>query len=200
MSAVLPVPPPDNEIGYRWPDILNIANLHRKTLIKGHLVAIIAAMVMVPIPLLMPLLVDEVLLGQPGPLVAWVRQFTPTGWHSPILYIVAVLLLTVVMRIVGVLFSVYQTRLFSLIAKEVTYRIRTGMLLHLRDVSMAEYETLGSGVVASHLVTDVEAIDEFISSTLSRFVVSVLIIIGVAGILLWMQWQFACLMRIIILL
>jgi ATP-binding cassette subfamily C protein len=56
---------------------------------------------------------------------------------------------------------------------------------------MAEYETLGTGAVTSHFVTDVNAVDEFIGSTLSKFIVAVLTVIGVAAVLLWIHWQLA---------
>ncbi|MBS1172841.1 MAG: V-type synthase subunit, partial [Proteobacteria bacterium] len=46
---------------YTWHSILGIVREHRKDLISAHIVAILAAVASVPIPLLMPLLVDEVL-------------------------------------------------------------------------------------------------------------------------------------------
>jgi len=77
------------------------------------------------------------------------------------------------------------------VAKDITYRIRRSLLQRLQLISMAEYETLGSGVVASHLVTDVEAVDVFIGTALSKFIVALLSIVGVAAILLWIHWQLA---------
>jgi ATP-binding cassette subfamily C protein len=56
---------------------------------------------------------------------------------------------------------------------------------------MAEYETLGSGTIITYLVTDLDTVDEFISNTISRFIVAILMIIGTAAILLWMHWQLA---------
>ncbi|MDH5736505.1 MAG: ABC transporter ATP-binding protein/permease, partial [Gammaproteobacteria bacterium] len=82
-------------------------------------------------------------------------------------------------------------REFTVIAKDITYRIRRSLLNRLQFISMAEYETLGSGAVASHLVTDVEAVDVFIGTALSKFVVAVLTVTGVAVILLLMHWQLA---------
>lgn len=52
---------------------------------------------------------------------------------------------------------------------------------------MSEYETLGSGRIASYLVTDLQTIDDFISNTISRFLIAVLTIIGVAIILFYMH-------------
>ncbi|MDH5425919.1 MAG: ABC transporter ATP-binding protein/permease [Gammaproteobacteria bacterium] len=182
---------PLEPVQYSWNVIFALAWEHKKVLLIGHLIAILAALVMIPIPLLMPLLVDEVLLNRPDHLVAAVHWLLPANWHGPVLVIVLVMLLTILLRVAGVLFSVLQTRQFSLVAKDICFRIRQDIIANLRKVSMKEYETLGSGVVASHMVTDVQAVDDFITNSLSRFIVAVLTIIGVAAVLLYMQWQLA---------
>jgi ATP-binding cassette subfamily C protein len=56
---------------------------------------------------------------------------------------------------------------------------------------MSAYEILGSGTVASHLVTDLEAIDNFVSITTSKFLVAILSILGTAIVLLWINWPLA---------
>ncbi|MBZ0094518.1 MAG: ABC transporter ATP-binding protein, partial [Sulfuricella sp.] len=71
---------------YTWSSILGIVREHKKDLISAHIVAILAAVASVPIPLLMPLLVDEVLLHQPGRLVEWLNGHFPAAWHGPVLY------------------------------------------------------------------------------------------------------------------
>jgi len=176
---------------YTWAYVLDVARLHKKLLIQAHLIAVLAAIISVPIPMLMPLLVDEVLLEKPGFIVHMLNQIFPNSWHGPVLYILVVMLLTMFMRFIAFALVVWQTRDFTQIAKDITYRIRQSLLQRLEFISMAEYETLGSGSVASHLVTDVEAIDVFIGTALSKFVVALLTIIGVAGILLWIHWQLA---------
>ncbi|MCW8854099.1 MAG: ABC transporter ATP-binding protein, partial [Gammaproteobacteria bacterium] len=50
---------------YTWDYVRNLALQHRRHLIKAHVIALLAALVSVPVPLLMPLLVDEVLLHKP---------------------------------------------------------------------------------------------------------------------------------------
>ena len=54
---------------------------------------------------------------------------------------------------------------------------------------MKEFEQRGSGGVSSHLVTDIETLDNFIGNSLSRFVVGVLTVFGTAIILLWLDWK-----------
>ncbi len=176
---------------YTWPYIIGIAKEHKKELIYAHIIAFFAALASVPIPLLMPLLVDEVLLHQPGKMVALLNGWFPPPWHGPLLYVGAILAATVCLRLSAVILGVWQTRNFTLIAKDVAFRIREGLLQRLSRIALSEYETLGSGAVASHFVTDLNAIDEFIGTTIAKFLVALLSILGTAAVLLWMHWQLA---------
>ena len=164
---------------------------HRSELFAANLIAILGALAAVPVPLLIPLLVDEVLLDQPAAAIAFIDGLFPASWHGPVLYISAILVLTLVLRILTLVFNVWQTREFTVIAKDVIFRIRRTLLYRLERFSMAEYETLGSSTVASHLVTDLDAIDQFVSQTTSNFIVAVLSVLGTALVLLWMHWQLA---------
>lgn len=179
--------------GYHWRYILDVAAEHKNEIILANLIAVLATIASVPVPLLLPLLVDEVLLDQPGVVVAMVNAITPALWHGPVLYISAVLLLTVVLRLIALVLNVWQARQFTFISKDVIFRIRQALLQRLEKVSMAEYETLGSGTVASYFVTDLNTVDQFVGTTVSRLLVAVLTIFGVAIVLLWIHWQLALL-------
>jgi len=180
-----------------WKNIIFLAKQHKKTLIQAHIIAIIAAAILVPVPMLMPLLVDEVLLNKPGIMVDFIAMIFPANWQGPVLTIFSIMLLTMLLRFFGTLLSVWQTREFTLISKDITYKLRHDLLSRLQTISMAEYETLGSGAVASHLVTDIDTIDTFIGSALSKFLVALLLIIGVAATLLWIHWQLALFILIV---
>jgi ATP-binding cassette subfamily C protein len=176
---------------YTWQYLLAVALRHRRELVVANAIALVAALMSVPVPLLMPLLVDEVLLARPGWLVGTLNAHFPEGWHGPLLYIGVGLLLTVALRVGSTVLGVWQTREFTAIAKDATYRIRRDLLARLERVSMAEYEALGSGAVTSHFVTDMEAIDQFLGGSVARFVVALLSLVGVASVLLWMHWPLA---------
>lgn len=176
---------------YTWHYLVQVALAHQRELGLANFIAILAVLASVPIPLLMPLMVDEVLLGEPGSLVAFMNTLFPVAWYGAVLYITAILLVTVLLRVIALLLNVWQTRQFTCIAKDVIYRIRKQLLGRLQDVAMSEYESLGSGTVASHFVTDLDTVDQFVGSTISRFLVAVLTIIGTAVILLVMHWPLA---------
>ena len=181
---------------YDWPYVLKIASAHRREIILANFIAILATIASVPVPLLLPVLVDEVLLNKPGVVVHTINQMTPVAWHAPALYILAILVMTLLLRFIALVLNVWQTKQFTVISKDVIYRIRQALLMRLEKVSMAEYETLGSGAVASFFVTDLNTVDQFVGGTVSRLLVAVLSIIGVAVILLWIHWPLALLILI----
>ncbi len=179
----------DEPARYRWRDIFRLALPHRRRLITAHAVAIAAALCAVPVPLLMPLLVDEVLLHQPAWLVGTMDRALPTGWQTPLGYVLCVLVLTMGLRLATLVLQVWQQREFSQVAKSLIFTLRERLLRRLERVSMAEYESLGGGTVASHLTIDLATIDQFTGETLSRLLVAVLTLVGAAAVLLWMHWQ-----------
>jgi ATP-binding cassette subfamily C protein len=187
----LPTPPSPAADTITWAGILAELRSYRGRLLQGNLLAMLAVVASVPVPLILPVLVDEVLLAQPGPFVAAVSPWFPPGWHGPVLYILLALALTVALRLAAILLNVWQARTFSLIAKEIVFRVRSRMLERLSRIALSEYETLGSGRVTSHFVTDLNAVDGFLGASISGFLVAALSLVGVAVVLLWMHWQLA---------
>ena len=185
----MPVSYQQSQQNYTWKSIYKIALEHKKALIYSHIIAIFATIVSVPVPLLMPLLVDEVLLKKPGLVIEWIDYFAPIEWRLPVLYISVILVISLLLRLIASVFNFIQARYFSIISKDIVYRLRQKMINHLQTISMSEYESLGTGTVVSHLVKDLDTIDSFIGTTVSKLLVAILTIIGTAVILLWMHWQ-----------
>jgi ABC-type multidrug transport system fused ATPase/permease subunit len=172
-----------------WVWLINQAKGHKKQLVFANVIALFATLVSVPIPLLMPLMVDEVLLNSPGIGIGFMNQWLPLSWQQPGFYIVAIFICVIVMRIVSLVLSVWQSRQFILISKSITCQIRLKLLEKLGRISISEYELRGSGGISSHIITDVETIDKFLGSTISRFIISLLTVIGTGIILLWIDWR-----------
>lgn len=176
-----------------WAEIRRLAFRHRKALILANLVAVLATACSVPIPLLLPLLVDEVLLGKGDAALQVMNHWLPQAWHKPIGYIGLMLVVTLLLRSCALVFNVLQAKLFARLSKDVVYRIRLRLIERLKRIALGEYETLGGGSVSAHLVTDLDTLDKFVGDTLSRFLVALLTLCGTAAILIWMHWQLALL-------
>jgi ATP-binding cassette subfamily C protein len=162
---------------------------HRKEVIFGNIIAILATLLVVLIPLFIPILVDELLLGKDHGFIAFISQYLFTSDVRG--YVIFVLAIIIVLRILSTLLSILQTKIFVSISKNITYDMRVSLLAHLERISLKEFEMMRVGAVTSKLVTDVETVDGFVSSTISKLIVAVLLLIFSAVILFGIHWQLA---------
>lgn len=154
----------------------------KKSLILGQILTIIAILISVPIPLLLPLLVDEVLLNKPNFFVNNINEIFGSG--SAFYYIAFVTFIVLFLRLIYFIFGIYITKIFTKISKFVTFKIREKLLNHLELVNMNEYESLGSGSISANLITDVNTLDNFIVSISSKFIASILTLLAVAIVII----------------
>ncbi len=155
---------------------------NKKLLVFGQAITIIAIIISVPIPLMLPILVDEVLLNKPAFFVNSIDNIFGKG--SAFYYIFIVTLAVVFLRFIYYILSVVITKIFTTISKYATFKIREKLISHLKSVSMNEYESLGSGSIGANLITDVNTLDNFIMSSASKLVTSVLTLIAVAIVII----------------
>ncbi|RXK01027.1 ABC transporter ATP-binding protein [Arcobacter sp. CECT 8986] len=165
-------------IKYIW----NLLLHKKKQLILGQFVTIIAILISVPIPLMLPALVDEVLLHKPDFFVNNIDNLFGNG--SAFYYVVIVTVCVIILRFLHFLFTAITTKIFTSIAKYITFKIREKLLNHLKIVSMNEYETLGSGSISANLITDVNTLDGFIITGASKLVSSTLTLLAVSFVLI----------------
>jgi ATP-binding cassette subfamily C protein len=162
--------------------IFNLILEKKPTLIYGQIITLIAILVSVPIPLMLPVMVDEVLLHKSGVFVESINAFL--GETSALNYILIVTLGVVFLRFTYYFLTVVTTKIFTKISKYVTFIIRKRVLNHLRSTSMNEYETLGSGAITANLVTDVNTLDAFIITAVSKLVSSILTLLAVGVVMI----------------
>jgi len=162
---------------------------HKKVLISANLVAILSTMLTIPVPLLIPLLIDEIILGKGGTITQTIDQYITIG--SPEYYILTVLLLTLFFKGLSLMLNLLHIRLFTKVSKEVTYSIRKKLLNHLQTVSMSEYDMLGSGAVSAKVITDVDTVDKFVASSVGEIIVESLTLVSIAAVILYLNWQLA---------
>lgn len=178
---------------YQWRDVFALALKHKPRLVKANVLAILATLMSVPVPLLLPVLVDEVLLEESGPVLPVMNRVLPEAWQGPLVYIGVMVLAAFALRLGALSFNVLQSREFSKVSKDVVFRIRSRLLGRLQRVAMSEYETRGAGGISSHFITDLDTMDQFLGTTISRFLVASLTVTGTALVLLWVHWQLALL-------
>ena len=157
----------------------------KPALIYGQIITLLAILVSVPIPLMLPIMVDEILLNKPANLVDAINYFL--GSTSAFYYIAIIAAVVILLRFIYYFLGVIITKVFTTISKHVTFMIRKRLIEHLRIASMNEYETLGSGAITANLVTDVNTLDAFIITSVSKFVSSILTLGAVGAVLIFIN-------------
>jgi len=175
--------------------LLEQVRLHRRTILIANVIAIFSIVISVPIPLFIPFLVDEVLLGKEGKFVETVNMFVEVS--SAEYYILLVFIFIVMLRAVNVLLSIIRRLYIEQVTEDIRLDMRKKILTHLRDVSMSEYDVLGSGAVGSKMTTDITSVMKFISGSIGIIAVQVFTLIGISIVLLYLNWQLALIILVL---
>ncbi|MCH9741088.1 MAG: ABC transporter ATP-binding protein/permease [Epsilonproteobacteria bacterium] len=175
--------------------LLKQVRLHKRSIVIANIIAVLLTVISVPIPLFIPFLVDEVLLGKEGSFTATVNQFVEVS--SAEYYILIVFVLTVIIRAVSVVLSIVRKAYIDQVIEDIRLSMRKKILAHLRDVSMSEYDILGSGAVSSKMTTDIASVMKFLSGSIGNITVQVLTLIGISIILLYLNWQLALIILVL---
>ena len=178
-----------NQLKCEISNLLKKAIKYKKALILGNSVAILATLLTVIIPLFIPMLVDELILHKSDTLTSWVAEHIMPMSVSG--YLAFFLILVLILRGLGFLLNVFQVKTFTTVSKDIAYNLRKELTEHLKRVSLKEYETSSPGAISSKLVTDIDTIDAFIGTTVSKFIISVLTLLFSAIVLLLINWKLA---------
>ena len=162
--------------------IYNLILEKKPSLIYGQILTLLAIFISIPIPLMLPVMVDEILLDKPATFVGSINFFI--GETTAFYYIAIVTFVVILLRFIYYFLTVVITKIFTKISKYVTFMIRQRLIKHLEVASMNEYETLGSGSITSNLVTDVNTLDNFIITSVSKLVSSVLTLLAVGIVMI----------------
>jgi len=177
---------------FNFKALLNELKKHKKELILANIIAFFAVVVSTPAPLLIPLLVDEVLLGSTGRLVNTIDSIFG-GQNPAYFYIGIVLFLTIFLRAIFFTLGVWQNYIFTKISQSIVFNMRKDLLGHLKNLDLGEYQRFSSAKISSLMVVDLATIETFLSTSISRLIISILTVIGVSIVLLLIEWRLALL-------
>ncbi len=158
---------------------------------RTSLYGIVATLLLLPIPMLIPLLIDEVLLSHPGKMTEVISGLF--GSSEVWVYIAVILAIVLILRFLAFFFNNKKTFYATKITQKISYLLRHRILHHLERVSLSEYETLKSGGIASKTVQDVESVSGFAGQVVTTVLSASLMLVGIAAIMLWMNWVLALL-------
>ena len=172
---------------YSFKNLIKDIKTHKKEFLFAQFIALLAVLISIPLPLLMPILIDEVLLDKPGIWTRIISNFFLNCDGS--CYILITLFVVLFLRSLNVFLNILQTYHFEKITKDIANKIRYRLLKHLKLLSTNEFENLQTGDIASRVINDIETIEDFLVRLVSKFAISIFTLIGISIILLMINWQ-----------
>jgi len=133
--------------------------------------------------------VDNVLQSKklPGLLGSTVSGLFGTNPYAMLNFAIAAVAL---IAVVGALSSYFEKYLTTSISQWVGHDLRRTLYQHIQRLSLSEHDQSRSGDLITRVTSDIEAVQDFINSALLGMLVNVMTLIGMIGVMFYLDWRF----------
>jgi len=122
----------------------------------------------------------------PGWLSAWM-----TGGRNAIALLDVAAGAVIVIAVVGAASTYTQKYLSTTVAKRIGYDLRHMLYHHVQRLSLSFYEQRQTGDMVVRLTSDIDAVEDFISSAVLGIVLDVVTLIGMLAVMFYLDWRFS---------
>jgi subfamily B ATP-binding cassette protein MsbA len=95
-----------------------------------------------------------------------------------------------VTALVGAVSGYYERYLTTSVSQWVGHDLRRTLYQHIQRLSLAEHDQTRSGDLITRVTSDIEAVQDFISQALLGIVVDVVTLVGMVGVMFYLDWHF----------
>jgi subfamily B ATP-binding cassette protein MsbA len=95
-----------------------------------------------------------------------------------------------VIAIVGAASSYLETWLTTTIGQRIMHELRRTVYSHIQRLSLAEYDEKRTGDLIGRVTDDIESVQDFVTTALLGIVTNIFTLVGMIGIMLYMNWRF----------
>ncbi len=133
--------------------------------------------------------VDNILQGKalPARLGAAVSGLFGRNTYATVNFAVAAV---AAIAVVGALSAYLETYLTTNVSQWVGHDLRRTLYHHIQRLSLAEHDQSRSGDFITRVTSDIEAVQDFISSALLGMLVDVMTLVGMIGVMFYLNWRF----------
>jgi ATP-binding cassette, subfamily B, bacterial len=147
----------------------------------------ICADLLEPWPLKM--VIDYVLQSKKMP--DWLAgMVSKVAGHDPIAVLNAAVIGVAVIAIIGAISTYAEKYLTTSVGQWVTHDLRRTLYHHIHRLSLSQHDGTRVGDLIGRVTSDIEAIQSFIVTALLGSVVSVLTLLGMVGVMFYLNWRF----------
>jgi subfamily B ATP-binding cassette protein MsbA len=95
-----------------------------------------------------------------------------------------------VIAIVGAISSYVEKYLTTSVSQWVSHDLRRTLYYHIQRLSLAEHDEARTGDLITRVTSDISAVQDFINSALLGIVINVLTLVGMIGVMFYINWRF----------
>jgi subfamily B ATP-binding cassette protein MsbA len=92
--------------------------------------------------------------------------------------------------VAGALSSYLQSYLTTHVGQRIMHDLRRTVYHHIHRLSLAEHDQKRTGDLISRVTSDIESIQDFVTTALLGIVANILTLVGIVGIMLYASWRF----------
>jgi len=118
---------------------------------------------------------------------AWMAEFLGSNKIAILHFAV---LAVIVIALVGALSAYAEKYLTTSVGQWVMHDLRRVLYHHIQRLSLAYHDRKPTGDLISTVTADIDAIQDFISQALLGIVVNVLTLVGMLGVMFYLNWRF----------
>ncbi|MRI82499.1 ATP-binding cassette domain-containing protein [Aerococcaceae bacterium DSM 109653] len=102
-----------------------------------------------------------------------------------------ILMYVILLYVVSTVFGAVQGYIMATVSETVTYDLRKSMIAKINRMPMSYFESRPYGEILSRINNDIDTLGQTLSQGVTQLLTSVLTMIGIAGIMLTMNWVLA---------
>jgi len=162
---------------------------HSKALIAGAFAVTGETIASLLEPWPLKIVLDNVLKGSSshGWLDHLIRSIAGTDKLTVLTFAAAAVL---VIAAFGALCSYAEKRITTTVGEWVAHDLRSTLYAHIQRMSLAYHDQKRTGDLISRVTSDIDAIQSFVTSGLLGALISCLTLLGMVGVMLYLNWRF----------
>ena len=129
------------------------------------------------------LLQSKDLPGWMSPLIAWMGPDKLAVLNFAVLAVA-------VIAVIGALSSYVEKYFTTSVGQWVMHDLRRTVYHHIHRLSLAEHEQKRTGDLIGRVTDDIDAVQSFVTTALLGILTNVLTLIGIVGVMLYLNWRF----------
>lgn len=134
------------------------------------------------------IVIDYVLQSKPPP--DWLR--VTVGWigQDKVAVLNVAVAAVALIAVVGALSSLLEKYLTTGVGQKIMHDLRRTLYHHIHRLSLAEHDAKRTGDLIGRVTSDIEAIQEFVTTALLGVLANVFTLMGIIGVMLYLNWRF----------